>query len=589
MPLASPLTQAQPAQKSACRHGRQLARAAALALLTLLTLLALLARSALAQPAEPPLPYSAAVAARFPDPAQPPAAAVLAAGAEGFTPNPVLADSLARLAAAAAPGVRVQRLDAGRSQAGVALTALHFSAAGAPAGRPRVLLVGQQHGDEPAGAEALLVLAGQLARGELAPVLARLDVIVLPRANPDGAQWQQRVSAGGIDINRDHLLLRTPEAQAVAALVALQRPVVVVDLHEHTVVGRYLEKFQAVQRHDMLLQYAMTPHLPEALGRASELWFRQPLLAALAAEGLSAEWYYTNPTPAGDLRLLMGGVQPDTGRNVQGLRHAVSLLLESRGVGIGRLHLARRMQSHLVALHSVLRQAARHADDLQALQARADAEVAAQACVGRVVVQAEGTPARRQMLFLDPETGADKPVDVAWESALQLRELRVRARPCGYWLAPGQDGALRTLRALGVQVQRLQAPARLATEAWVERSRRELPRPDVRGSVADGQRTMLLLQVDLQAAELSAPAGSWYVPLSQPLANLVVAALEPDSQNSLLANRLLAPLDAARRVLVAPPTAALSAADAPKADDSPAEGLTPPRAASAPAAAAAQQ
>ena len=245
-----------------------------------------------------------------------------------------------------------QRLPAGRSQDGVVLEALHFSRG---PGRPLVLLLGQQHGDEPAPAEALLLVARALADGELAPLLEKIDVTVLPRANPDGAEWQRRVAADGLDINRDHLLLRTPEARGLAGLLRRQRPVVVVDAHEHTVVGRYLEKFNAVQRHDLLLQYAMTANLPESLGRASEDWFRQPIIAALAAEGLSSEWYYTNPTTAGDLRLFMGGVQPDTGRNVNGLRNAVSLLLESRGVGIGHLHLARRVHSQVVAVSTVLR------------------------------------------------------------------------------------------------------------------------------------------------------------------------------------------------------------------------------------------
>ena len=35
------------------------------------------------------------------------------------------------------------------------------------------------------------------------------------------------------------------------------------------------------------------------------------------------------------------------------------------------------------------------------------------------------------------------------------------------------------------------------------------------------------------------PAGGWYVSLAQPLAGLVTAALEPDSQNSYVAARLI--------------------------------------------------
>jgi len=403
-----------------------------------------------------------------------------------------------------------------------------------------------------------LILARQLAGSELGWVLDHIDVILLPRANPDGAAAMQRVNRAGMDINRDHLLLRTPEAQAVAALVRGQRPVVVVDAHEHTVVGRYLEKFGAVQRHDMLLQYAMTANLPAALGRASEAWFRQPMLGALAAEGLSAEWYYTNPTAPGVLRLSMGGVQPDTGRNVNGLRHAISLLLESRGVGIGRLHLARRVHSQVVAMTAVLRQAAVHADSLRELQAGADAEVMAAACGGPAVVRAQTTPTQRTLLMLDPISGADKPVVVDWDSALSLRVREQRPRPCGYWLAADETQAVQSLRALGLQVQRFTEAAPLVTEAWLERARGEVQRPDVRGVAADGQRQILQLVVDLQVQAAEAPTGSWYVPLDQPLANLAIAALEPDSQNSYVANRLIDRLDAARRVLARPPAGVLA-------------------------------
>ncbi len=501
-------------------------------------------------------PYSEAVAARFPAPKLDYEAPVLAEGRDDFTSNEELAAALGRLAkAGGSGGTRIERLELGRSQEGVPIQALHFSRG---TGRPLVLLIGQQHGDEPAGAEALLVMARALA-GEpsagrsLAAVLDRLDVIVLPRANPDGAAWGRRVAANGFDINRDHLLLRTPEARAIAKVVREHRPLVVVDAHEHTVVGRYREKFNAVQRNDMLLQYAMAANLPPALGRASEDWFRQPLLAALAAEGMRTEWYYTNSTAPENLRLSMGGVQPDTGRNVNGLRHAVSLLLESRGVGIGRLHLARRVHSHVVAIRTVLQGAAEHAAELQALQRAADAEVAATACRGTAVVAATTTPTRRELLMLDPETGADKPLQVDWDSALQLRTQLERPRPCGYWLAAGETAAVSALRALGLTVHTLDKPLPLQAEAWLEQARGEIARPDVRGTAADGNQTILRVQARLAPVqELRAEPGSHYLPLDQPLANLAIAALEPDTQNSYFANRVLTRLDAAMRVMVRP-------------------------------------
>lgn len=496
-----------------------------------------------------PAPYGPAVAARFSDPVVTYDVPVLAAGRQGFTGNTDLAAQLAAIAASAPAGTRIERLMPGRSARGTPIEALHFSRGER---RPAVLLLGQQHGDEPAGAEALLIVARSLARGALAPVLDHLDVTVLPRANPDGAEVGRRENADGQDINRDHLLLRTPEARALAALARDRRPVVVVDAHEHTAAGRYLSKFGAVQRYDMLLQYAMTANLPEALGDASERWFRQPILAALATEGMTVEWYYSNPSTPGDLRMAMGGVQRDTARNVYGLRHAVSLLLESRGVGIGRLHLARRVHSQVVSMATVLRQAARHADELASLQAAADAKVMAAACGGRAVVRAVATPTSRTLLMLDPVTGADKPVEVDWTSSLALRVRGERSRPCGYWLAADQLAAVAALHQLGLKLRVIAQPLRMMTEAWIETARGEVPGADDTGSMTRRPRTLLQLAVDLQVELAELPAGSWYLPLDQPLANLAIAALEPDTQDSYLAHRLIDRLGAVRRVLARP-------------------------------------
>ena len=51
---------------------------------------------------------------------------------------------------------------------------------------------------------------------------------------------------------------------------------------------------------------------------------------------------------------------------------------------------------------------------------------------------------------------------------------------------------------------------------------------------------------------IDAPVGSYYVPLNQPLANLVIAALEPDTQSSYFANQLLSDLASAARVMSEP-------------------------------------
>jgi hypothetical protein len=520
------------------------------------------APEAVVAPAAPPAaPYPDAVAARFPEPRVVYRTPAFEPGRTAFTTNAELQaalHALVRDGRGAAPTVRLLAL--GSSQAGVPIEALLFTRladatpeALALATRPTVLLVGQQHGDEPAGSEALLVVAQELARGRLASVLERINVIVLPRANPDGATANSRVTAGGIDANRDHLLLRTPEARAQAQLVRDYLPVVVVDAHEHTVVGRYVDKFSAVQRFDALLQYAMTANLPEFITRASEEWFRQPLVAALQREGLTSEWYYTTSLDVTDRRMSMGGVQPDTARNVHGLKNTVSLLVETRGVGIGRTHFVRRVHTHVVAAQSVLASAAGRAADLLRLRHFVAQEIASQACQGEVVVEAGPTPTEKTLLMLDPETGADKPVLVAWDSALQLQVRKARARPCGYWLAADQAEAVARLRMLGVTVQQFAQRTALRGETYQELSREETQRADVRGTIADAGR-VVRVQIETLPALVDIPAGSFFVPLAQPLANLVVAALEPDTPNSFVTGGVVTAVDRQARLMALPET-----------------------------------
>jgi len=505
-------------------------------------------------------PYNAAVAARFPAPSVIYNTPGLQEGRSSFTSNAEIQTWLRDLTATAirSPGLKAAVLPIGQSQRGETLEALVLtSAAGtdaaalAASGRPTVLLIGQQHGDEPAGTEALLVVARELAQGLLRPTLDKVNVIIVPRANPDGAAAFQRVTASGVDMNRDHLLLNTPEAQALARLTRDYRPTVVVDAHEYTVVGRFLQKFDAVQKYDALLQYATTANIPEFLTKAAEEWYRRPLLVALKAQGLSAEWYYTTSTDLADKKISMGGTQPDTGRNVNGLKNTVSLLIETRGVGIDRLHIQRRVHTHVSALSSVLASTAQRASELGQLRPYIEKELAGMACKEEAVIEAGPTLVQQELIMLDPVTGADKALRVEWNSALTLRKIKARVRPCGYWLAASAKTAVERLRLHGVQVLRVAEPSSMLGDIYRETARSGGARQDVRGTIADAGQ-IVKAEVALVRGVIDAPAGSFYVPLNQPLANLVIAALEPDTQNSYFANQLIDSVTSTARVMAEP-------------------------------------
>ena len=504
--------------------------------------------------------YLPALAERFPDPATRYATPGLAADRRAFSTNAEIGQWLRQLSDApvAASGTRASMLSVGLSQRGVPIHALVLTRAGgsSPAQleagkRPTVLLVGQQHGDEPAGSEALLVVAQELARGLLEPLLQHINVVIVPRANPDGAEAGTRTTASGTDMNRDHLLLTTPEAAALATLARDYRPILVLDAHEFTVAGRYLEKFNAVQRYDALLQYATTPGVPEFFTKASKEWYHEPIASALTGQSLSHEWYYTTSQDPQDLSISMGGTRPDTLRNVSGLKNAVGLLVESRGIGLGHHHIQRRVHTHITAITSALRSTAQRASSLEQVRSFVVRETNAMACRDQLVVDAATTPQQRDLTFIDPQTAADRSIRVDWKSALELRTLKTRPRPCGYWVAQSADTAIERLKLLGVQVLRVAEPGALLVDSYQETSRATAALQDVRGSDAASP-SVVRVQVTLARSAIDIQPGSYYVPLNQPLAALVTAALEPDTQSSYFAHGLLGSLDDAARVMSTP-------------------------------------
>ena len=469
-----------------------------------------------------------AVAARFPEPATTFQLPALDPARQDFTSASELQ---ALLQSFTAPGPTasgenppaVNVLNVGSSQEGTPIQALLFTRHPSPSpsvivrgGRPTVLLIGQQHGDEPASAEALLVVASELASGSLQGLLDRINVLVLPRVNPDGAARGQAAAANGVDLDTDHLLLSTPEARAVAQLARDYRPLVVIDAHEYPIDPTHVDRFGGAQRADLQLQYASTSGLPDFVMKASEEWFRQPLVSALQRDGLTVEWSHRPVADATARRMTMGAASPDSARNTNGLRNAVSFIVESRGGNLGRTHLNRRVFSHVAAISHVLRSSAQRADDLVKLRKYVDASVRAELCAGEMQIDARLTPAERVLTLLDPQTGADITTSVNWDSALLLRDGKPRSRPCGYWLAPGQTEAVARLRGLGVRVEQLQDAVEMQGDVNV-------------GAPVAGEREFI---------NFNAPAGSYYVPLSQAWARLVVAALEPDSAHGLVARKV---------------------------------------------------
>jgi len=135
--------------------------------------------------------------------------------------------------------VRVEPI--GMSRSGRTLTVAKVSSSknfGQDPHKLKVLLFGQQHGDEHTGKEALSVLLAMFASGNLNVLLNKIDLLVVPQMNPDGSELYQRRTTDSIDLNRNHVLLTSPETRALHDLFYQWLPQVTLDVHEYGTMSR---------------------------------------------------------------------------------------------------------------------------------------------------------------------------------------------------------------------------------------------------------------------------------------------------------------------------------------------------------------
>lgn len=491
------------------------------------------------------LPYSAEIAALFPAPSEHYSTPGLSEDRSSFTTNAELAELLQELSQSHANGqVRVNLLHSGNAQSGAPIYALVATKAKATTpvaldetNLPTVLIVAGQQGTDTAATEAVLALAKELgADGLLTPLLDKINIILVPRANPDGFDQGLATTADGTDLRFDHLQLKTPEARFLAKLSRDYRISVLLDAGEFAAMDTSLQQLSAVRANDVGLQYALTPNAHEFITKAAREWMHEPAVKALSQAGLRVDWSYEATGKNGSTGFAMGTLHPTSLRNASSLKNVVSMGVESRGSDLGRTHLQRRVHSHIKTMTAVLQSAAQRGTDLRKVNAFVTRDVASQACRSTLAVQAQPQMQQREITLIDIATANLVEKTVPWISSLNLHNPRTRNQACGYWLSANAVQATERLSMLGVNVQRVGELSSLQAESYQSTS--------TTGPKASN--------LSINRSTLEAPPGSFYVSMNQPLAYLAAAALEPDTPYSYYSTGVIKNLAETARVVVAP-------------------------------------
>lgn len=230
------------------------------------------------------------------------------------------------------PSIRIDTL--GETVQGRPVEALVFArnnAKGEGRSRLRVMIIGSQHGAaEPAGGEAMLVIARDLIAGDLRSLRDTLDIILIPDANPDGRDLLRRSNANMININTDFVQMSQPESRVLARALTRYQPHVILDSHESAVFKRqslakqgYLTDFYAQ------FESANNPAVPASLRDYAFNEILPVLISKVSQKGLPAHRYIGEITSIHQ-PITHGGHTLQNFRNMAGMHGALSFLVETR-------------------------------------------------------------------------------------------------------------------------------------------------------------------------------------------------------------------------------------------------------------------
>lgn len=405
----------------------------------------------------------------------------------------------------------------------------------------RVYVQANIHAGEVEGKEAALALVRDIARGQHADWMQSMVLLVNPVYNADGNERVTLTSRGfqhgpiggqgtrpnaqGLNINRDNVKLETPEARSMVRLLNDYDPHVMLDLH--TTNG---------SRHAYHLTFE-TPNNPAvdpAIVRQSRDWMAAVTAAVKAKDGWAFRSYGNVSGQAPQRVWTTVEDLPRYTHNYWGVRNRFGILSETYSY----LPFAERVTVNRRFLQEVLGYAHANAATLMRLTAAADAaqlpgtELSIRSAVARTgtveilmgdvieeVNPYSGRVMHRRADVVKPETMADETTFASTD--------RERV-PSAYFVPADQKVAVERLRAHGIVLEPVTTPVTAGLEAFTVAGSTAMEKP------FENHQERTVAGTWAAAPEATVAAGSWRVPMTQPLARLAAYLLEPRSNDGLV-------------------------------------------------------
>ena len=417
-------------------------------------------------------------------------------------------------------------------------------------GRPTLLAQAGIHAGEIDGKDAGLMLLRDLAFAGKAALLDRANFLFVPVFNADGheriSEWNRpnqrgpvnmgwRTTAQNLNLNRDYVKADAPEMTAMLGLINAATPSLYLDLHVTDGID---------YQYDITYGYHGWDGGP-AWSPASAQWLEQHLRpavdAALKTNGHIPGALINLALDDRDLPqgIVRGNADPRFSNPYGDLRHLPTILVENHSL---KPYPQRVLGTYVLleaALRSIGDNAASLHDAIAADRAARPATVAAnwinQGPTDNVPEDFAGIAYET---YVSPASGIK---EVRWLGTPKLYpRLSVFAaragvqlrRPKAYYVPATKPDVIARLRLHGVQFETLTATKTVAVEMY--RLTDVRLQPFTTENIFEGRHTFSTSVQPEQRTE-TFPAGSVRVSTDQPLGDLAIVALEPESNDSFCA------------------------------------------------------
>ncbi|MGI2260937.1 M14 family metallopeptidase [Shewanella sp. GXUN23E] len=414
--------------------------------------------------------------------------------------------------------------------------------------KPTVLIQAGIHAGEIDGKDAGMMLLRDIVTGDKAPLLQHANLLFIPIFNVDGHERQSdtnrvnqrgpvnmgwRTTATNLNLNRDYAKADAPEMQHLLQAINLWQPDLYIDVHvtdgidyQYDVTFGYNTRQGLSPATYQWLESRYRPAIEQALGEAGHI--PGPLVFALDNADITKGMSYWNPSP----RYSNG---------YGDARHLPTILVENHSLKPYK----QRVLGTYVLMEQTLRTLAKDAISLQAAIHKdryaypqrvtlswqneiqpftwdfkgMGYEVETSPISGDRVVRWSG----------EPKLYAQLPVEGSTRPAISV------SRPAAYYIPPQWQEVITRLELHGIRMTRLEQATQVRGERY------SLSNPVFAEKDYEGRQRV---NADISKSFINQvlPAGTVKIETKQPLGDLAILLLEPQSPDSLLQWGLFNPI-----------------------------------------------